>query len=946
MSDTLDSNRIRLRTSNLVTGALSLKTSSLNISGGGGGDAGTIDPALSPTSTNAVQNKAIYEALDGKANASHTHTTAQITDWNNATSQFLTSHQSLKTINNQSLVGEGNITIEGGGSSVEVDDELDGTSTNPVENKAITEALAGKQNTLVSGTNIRTINGEPILGSGDITVTEEGVVPTYTVRLKGVATEKTVKNRYTSYSLISDTITSASARPTTTNTNTYNSLTELFTSKQISNPTNPDFILDRVNTNAPYFYIVYYKGTMFTTTPYYFTVDQITGLMTSEEETEYGDFSDYIFSSQEKVYCRGFEGNRDFYVWNGSVLSVTPSTSQTVMYLQGNTMMQGENTVYEIVGDIDLCGDTITPASGVVIKYGGGKIKNGTINGKNGIWIDCPDIVFFENMKFEEMVNTQVFKDTWFADVFYEGSVGGLSHLSLSRDYYITSDSMQVNGVSNANRINRAPHEMLVLYGNNHTVTLPAKMYKRGTTGFQFIKMIYLEVHDLNIKREQEGSSRLTAVFDVNIGIFHNVKSESSSTFSAAYTNTVPTNVYGLFGMYPQLQFYSCDIRVPWFAMEGPFNIIIARDSSFYHTSKDDTSTTMFSVSPCCINDTYLNDSYVDIGRCYIEGGWETPNHGKRLDNGDSSYTYYYTTADKETSTYTNNITYNKVKFKDCELVLPYIGFEQTFSDNAWSDTHSGTTSLAKIEDCIIYTGLAKGRWYTDNLIFRRCRINVMHTNATFCFPFVLHCPTGKLQFLDCVFDSGDYTSKSGRYWPATKEGNPSDAADSKLPHYVLAIAERPSDDFKVVLKNNTFIESQYRNKVDIYCAAPTGGTLADRVECSGNRFSLASPRLMESNRRNSTYAPWSSAYGKVTEDYWAIAPNSDSRSRYILPIFHTAFRGSEDISSSPYSFDACVHDFDYSTSNIYLTTGNNAVPKYYYIYDSLYKTSKKISFE
>lgn len=32
---------------------------------GGGGGGGTVDPSLSPTSTNAVQNKAIYNALNG-----------------------------------------------------------------------------------------------------------------------------------------------------------------------------------------------------------------------------------------------------------------------------------------------------------------------------------------------------------------------------------------------------------------------------------------------------------------------------------------------------------------------------------------------------------------------------------------------------------------------------------------------------------------------------------------------------------------------------------------------------------------------------------------------------------------------------------------------------------------------------------------------------------------
>ena len=47
------------------------------------GDPGaiTIDTSLSTTSTNAVQNKAIATAVNGKANTSHTHTTSEITDF-------------------------------------------------------------------------------------------------------------------------------------------------------------------------------------------------------------------------------------------------------------------------------------------------------------------------------------------------------------------------------------------------------------------------------------------------------------------------------------------------------------------------------------------------------------------------------------------------------------------------------------------------------------------------------------------------------------------------------------------------------------------------------------------------------------------------------------------------------------------------------------------------
>ena len=55
----------------------------------------------------------------------------------------LVSGTNIKTINNQSLLGQGNITIQGGG-TVTVDDSLSTTSTNPVQNKIITTALNGK----------------------------------------------------------------------------------------------------------------------------------------------------------------------------------------------------------------------------------------------------------------------------------------------------------------------------------------------------------------------------------------------------------------------------------------------------------------------------------------------------------------------------------------------------------------------------------------------------------------------------------------------------------------------------------------------------------------------------------------------------------------------------------------------------------------------------------
>lgn len=60
--------------------------------------------------------------------------------------------------------------VSGGGGSITIDTNLSPTSGNAVANSAIYAALSGKQESLVSGTNIKTINGESILGSGDIQI--------------------------------------------------------------------------------------------------------------------------------------------------------------------------------------------------------------------------------------------------------------------------------------------------------------------------------------------------------------------------------------------------------------------------------------------------------------------------------------------------------------------------------------------------------------------------------------------------------------------------------------------------------------------------------------------------------------------------------------------------------------------------------------------------------
>ena len=95
----------------------------------------TIDSALSSTSTNPVQNKVVKTALDGKANSSHTHSISNITNLQTTLdNKSDTSH----THSYKELSDKPTIPV--------VDSTLNSTSTNPVQNKVVTNALNGKAN--------------------------------------------------------------------------------------------------------------------------------------------------------------------------------------------------------------------------------------------------------------------------------------------------------------------------------------------------------------------------------------------------------------------------------------------------------------------------------------------------------------------------------------------------------------------------------------------------------------------------------------------------------------------------------------------------------------------------------------------------------------------------------------------------------------------------------
>lgn len=134
-----------------------LKKTANGVEWAAGSSSVTVDDALSDSSTNPVQNKVIKAALDGK-------------------------QKTLIAGTNISIDDDGTISATGGGGggTVDVDGSLSPTSTNPVQNKAIYNAIAAKQDALSaaqllaanSGATATKVSGyDTHVADGDIHVT-------------------------------------------------------------------------------------------------------------------------------------------------------------------------------------------------------------------------------------------------------------------------------------------------------------------------------------------------------------------------------------------------------------------------------------------------------------------------------------------------------------------------------------------------------------------------------------------------------------------------------------------------------------------------------------------------------------------------------------------------------------------------------------------------------
>lgn len=217
---------------------------------------------------------------------------------------------------------------------IEIDDALSETSGNPVENRVMTKEFNKKQNSLVSGKNIKTLNGQSILGEGNISITGEGTAITveneFGQSTENPGSQKLITQVNESVGKANENITKIS-----------NSLTETNESIKI--------VSDSVNAIAD---------------------DEDLVLVESEDEEE--EITKKLKFADKAYNASSFSGMGRAYLRK----NITGGKNVLTQ-----AMMDKANTRYVIQYDYDLDGETVTVPEGCTLDFQGGSFKNGTLYG-------------------------------------------------------------------------------------------------------------------------------------------------------------------------------------------------------------------------------------------------------------------------------------------------------------------------------------------------------------------------------------------------------------------------------------------------------------------------------------------------------------------------------------------------------------------------------------
>ena len=117
-----------------------------------------------------VNSSELISALSGKADNIHSHSTSDILGLDAILSNKVTKNEAIIGATKTKITYDSNGLVTGGADLVEAD--LPNISQAKITN--LVSDLSSKQSSLISGTNIKTINGESVLGSGNIVITGVG----------------------------------------------------------------------------------------------------------------------------------------------------------------------------------------------------------------------------------------------------------------------------------------------------------------------------------------------------------------------------------------------------------------------------------------------------------------------------------------------------------------------------------------------------------------------------------------------------------------------------------------------------------------------------------------------------------------------------------------------------------------------------------------------------
>lgn len=677
--------------------------------GEGGGGSVTVDSELDPTSEHPLQNKAICAALNGKASTSAIPTkTSELTndsgfitsaDVPSSSSNFIGTFASVNELP-QSGVSAGNYAYVGSSAPYLIY-SYNGTTWSATGATVDTNNLtADEEDITASETWVLSLKNRNTDSSS------KGYV-----RVRKNLVSTLVPKTYSDVTWVHTVESTARSLSTATDASSYDSTAEYFegnpapyiepSGSDAGNPNGHDHysvvgsgtsgfpfagnksvresapcITLNTNDNKVYFKWQYYTGKWAFSDIYY-----------DEWYESDADFS--IEAGTAKTFGYVVNGVTHYVHWDGSAWE-TDAKEQATINSYPNGTFGTQNTIYDILYDIDLNGATIKPASGVVLRYSGGKIKNGAIDFRNGnVIIDCGDVQFFENVTIIG-ATSQIIKDVWFDDVWMAMS-GDTSfpctRLNLSKNHTVDFKHGEITVADTYNR-------KLIIYGNGYQLKID-NSYR--PSGGQLFTCSAVEIHDLNIAVTNEDWQTYNAIFQVADVFMRNVTYRGYSRFAANWAQ----NSYSK----SALILYDCDLRSTAFLFEDYFNKVRFYNCQLRYLNPIVRQNYELISIGSYVSPAAVDDCNVEAYNTYIGGVWELRSGAGLDSNGDITHS---------SGSMVSYYNYGYMKFHNCELVrftTNHAGKKRGNTDITYEDCHFTTCNLPW-KTSAISTVVYKNCWF------------------------------------------------------------------------------------------------------------------------------------------------------------------------------------------------------------------------------------------